>query len=201
MSRLIVISPHLDDAMFSCGSLIAATALVCPVLVVTVCAGIPGEDVLTNLDRAAGFSSSAEAVRERRREDIAACALLGASTLHLPVLDGQYIDEAEPHEKTIRRSVYRVTGFEGTFVAPIGVRHADHVSVADACRARADVLYEELPYRVLWPDRVPALGPVALELPACQAKLAAIIEYRSQLGGTEFGDELRADERYYRNPR
>ncbi|RQN34014.1 PIG-L family deacetylase [Paraburkholderia tropica] len=59
---LFVVSPHLDDAVFGCATLLAAQpgATVC-----TVFAGTPRAPQIQPWDEAAGFSDSSEAMRAR----------------------------------------------------------------------------------------------------------------------------------------
>lgn len=185
MSRLTVVSPHLDDAAFSCGSLIAAVRLVVPVTVVSVFAGLP--------------DGNAGAVEERRREDIAACEILGCEYLHLDVLDGAY--DARPHEErvdSIREALGEIVGLAGVVLGPWGIRHADHVAVAEALTGHIDFVYEELPYRVLWSEYLPhPLPSPMLVLPTSSIKQTAIRCYASQLGGPA-GEALYAAEHYHR---
>lgn len=202
-----MISPHLDDAVFSCGTLIAATAFTQRVLIMTVCAGIPEEDApLASLDAAAGFRSSREAVLARRAEDARAARIIGATVVHLDVLDQQH-DRGDPLDRPARIREELARTFVGdayamrlvTLIAPLGLRHIDHRHVAVACASLADYWYEELPYRVLWPETRPTgLGAPFLELPSCPAKAEAILCYRSQLGDGPPGLELAAPERYHR---
>lgn len=214
---LVVVSPHLDDAVFSCGTLIAATALRQPVTILTVCAGVPrpavqlvgGESLgyVTQLDMAAGFESSVDAMEVRREEDKAAADLLGAQVIHLDVLDGQYDRPDDPSRMTrisvalgleLRR--YQAEAAQDvTVLSPVGIRHADHIAVAAVCASWATLRYEELPYRELWPEERPdGLGAPLLMLPSCPVKEQAILCYRSQLGDGPPGYELRAYERYHR---
>lgn len=201
---LVVVSPHLDDAVFSCGSLLAAQALGNrrPV-VVTVCAGVPEDDgYVTQLDRAAGFASSREAVLARRLEDLAAADLLGYDAVHLDVLDGQY-DRDDPLDRrgAIRSAVVDavadLAAIGWAVIAPLGIRHADHRLVREALDPGADAFYAELPYRVLWPEAMPEVAAPDLVLPTCPAKEAAILCYRSQLGDGPPGQELYAAEHYH----
>lgn len=78
--RVCVVSPHLDDAVFSVGATIYELVQAgLDVTVATVLAGDPS--ALTTLDAPAaraGFTSSAEEAQIRRAEDVRACALLGA---------------------------------------------------------------------------------------------------------------------------
>jgi LmbE family N-acetylglucosaminyl deacetylase len=93
MGSHIYLSPHLDDAVLSCGGLIARQAAGGEsVLVVTVCAGDPGEAPLSELARALHerWGGSASPVGDRRSEDRVACGRLDASVLHLDIPDAIY---------------------------------------------------------------------------------------------------------------
>jgi LmbE family N-acetylglucosaminyl deacetylase len=128
---LTVISPHLDDAVFSCGALLAAAQ---DAVVVTVLAGVPDAPMdLPDWDRAAGFSSVAQAVSQRRREDARGLNLLGARPEWLGFLDGQYGPKhtAEDIMAGLAASPSMQRG--GTVVAPMGLFHSDHVLVGKAC--------------------------------------------------------------------
>ncbi len=93
--RHIVLSPHLDDAALSCGGLIArATAAGERVLVVTVCSGSPAPTTVfspfaQSLHARWGLAPTT-AVAQRRAEDAAALAALGADSLLAPELDAIY---------------------------------------------------------------------------------------------------------------
>ena len=89
----LYLSPHLDDAALSCGGQIAqATRQGRRVLIVTVMAGDPpmeaGNDYIVSLH--ARWELDRDAAAQRRAEDLAACALLGADALHLDVPDCIY---------------------------------------------------------------------------------------------------------------
>ncbi|MFS8976489.1 PIG-L family deacetylase [Cupriavidus necator] len=127
-----VISPHLDDAVFSCGTLLAA---VHAARVVTVFAGVPPADMAApEGDRAAGFATAEQAMLARRREDNHALTMLGAHPVWLDFWGSQYGRPYTPRE--IAAGLQRVlsTQTEGVVVAPLGLFHADHVLVHDACR-------------------------------------------------------------------
>lgn len=128
----LVISPHLDDAVFSLGRMLARLGP--QALVLTVHGG--GSD-------------------ERVREDTQALMLLGCSSARFPAAPDEPIPGMTAGLAALSRE-YR-KGFSQVLV-PLGIYHPDHVAVADACRAvdwrGASVgVYEELPYRVLWPDQ------------------------------------------------
>ncbi len=187
LASVTVISPHLDDGVMSCGQMIAA---VDQTTILTVLSRAPQGRLLTDYDRGCGFSSSREAVRSRQLEDREACKRLSARQRLGGILDGQY----QPvNVDDVREALSALTG---DVVAPLGLRHPDHVAVSDAALNiyRDDVrlwLYEELPYRVLVPEAVPerldalARRGVLLEqdnLPAgaLESKQDAARCYRSQ---------------------
>jgi LmbE family N-acetylglucosaminyl deacetylase len=89
----LYLSPHLDDAVLSCGGRICQqTARGERVLVVTVCAGDPPPEPLSGFAQAMHdrWALPRSAPELRRAEDRAALARLGAAALHLPVPDCIY---------------------------------------------------------------------------------------------------------------
>lgn len=85
-AAVLVLSPHLDDAMFSCSELIRRTRPD----VWTVFAGEPETPVTTSWDLSCGYGDSHALVAQRRQEDQEAFAGTGASIRHLDMLDGVY---------------------------------------------------------------------------------------------------------------
>lgn len=89
----IYLSPHLDDAVFSCGGLIwQQTHNGDPVEIWTLCAGDPPDPVFSPFaqelhDR---WQAGEQGVAERRREDIHACSVVGALPRHFPLPDCIY---------------------------------------------------------------------------------------------------------------
>jgi LmbE family N-acetylglucosaminyl deacetylase len=149
---LLIISPHFDDAVFSCGALLAASpgAVVC-----TVFAGTPPEALVTDWDKQCGFGDAHEAMQARYKEDDAALASLNATSARLPFLDSQY---AASNQSTgdiadaIVQVVQRVK--PGTIVMPLGLFHSDHALTSEAClkawlsdAALPCVAYEDCLYR------------------------------------------------------
>jgi LmbE family N-acetylglucosaminyl deacetylase len=90
--RVVVVSPHLDDAVLSLGGTLAhATQAGADVRVVTVFAGDPSsEDDSAPWDRGCGFRTAGEAARARRQEDRRACAALRCTPHWLPFSSVQY---------------------------------------------------------------------------------------------------------------
>ncbi|HEY9064885.1 MAG TPA: PIG-L family deacetylase [Burkholderiaceae bacterium] len=150
----VVVSPHLDDAVLSAGTWLAAYP---GALVVTVFAGMPHDGgKLTDWDRRAGFASAAEAVAARRAEDRAALAVLQAEPLWLDHVDDQY---AEPHPLEMLvaslRAVLRRHA-PAQVLAPLGLFHRDHVLTQRACvhamqaeGVTALTAYEDAIYRAI----------------------------------------------------
>ncbi|CAB3786915.1 hypothetical protein LMG27177_02103 [Paraburkholderia fynbosensis] len=150
-SPLLVVSPHLDDAVLSCGLLLAAhpAATVC-----TIFTSAPEGDMMTDWDRASGFTGAFEATRARRTEDVRALSVLRASPIHLPFCDAQYLSSPS-HEALV--AALRATFLEvkpATALFPLGLFHSDHTMASDACLAAlrsfkdlAAYAYEDVPYR------------------------------------------------------
>jgi LmbE family N-acetylglucosaminyl deacetylase len=179
----LYLSPHFDDAALSCGGQIALhTAAGQSVLVVTVTAADPPEDfpseTVRSLHRrwtdslaAGGVDSSAAVasmVAQRRAEDNAAFARLGADVLHLPFLDCIYragLDGAPlypgpmdmfgpPHPADEETGQALVEAFAalpaaGRVYLPLGVgHHVDHGATRRAGERvfAAPFYYEDYPY-------------------------------------------------------
>lgn len=129
-TRWLVISPHLDDAVFGCGRLLAQAP---GSIVATVFAGIPAESMpAPPWDREAGFSSANEAMRARRDEDRRALAVLRAQPRWLDFLDDQY-DVPAPDAALFAqlRSLLNEYSDLGV-IAPAGLFHRDHIRVQRA---------------------------------------------------------------------
>jgi LmbE family N-acetylglucosaminyl deacetylase len=218
--RMLAISPHLDDAVFGCGALLATRP---DSVVLTVFAGTPRDEQCTDWDRRCGFANARDAMATRRREDDAALALLKARALRLGFLDSQYGDTPSPAllQDALRETL--ASAAPDRVLVPMGLFHSDHRLVHDATRAAlcgarptrgagmALWVYEDAPYRALrgllqqrlaeWAHE----GLVATPLPAAHGapesalKRQAAQAYRSQLRA--FGAAGRADieqpERYW----
>jgi LmbE family N-acetylglucosaminyl deacetylase len=212
---VVVLSPHLDDAVFSCGQLLAAHR---GSTVITALAGVPAVDAaLGTWDEEVGFASSHEAVLARRSEDTAACSVVSANPVWLDGLDGgQGYDLPPDHDDALAAQI--VAALRGhhelpVFV-PLGVKHDDHVKVARIGRWTATELglevrcYRDLPYGVSNPDALAAamevlevegwlLEPSSEKTGSRRKKEAALRCYASQF--SHFGRaHLLAKEQYFR---
>jgi LmbE family N-acetylglucosaminyl deacetylase len=128
--RLFVVSPHFDDAVFSCGALLAtySDAVVC-----TVFAAAPEQDMQTEWDSLAGFSGAHQSVNARTLEDNRALQVFDAIPVRMPFRDGQYHDSPSISRlaAALEETIYRSTA--NTLLMPLGLNHADHILVYDAC--------------------------------------------------------------------
>lgn len=175
----LYLSPHLDDAVFSCGGRIAQQVRDgFSVTVVTVLAGDPPRERSTfarRLGESAGLSAE-EAVSERRREDLRALEILGAEVIHWPLLDciyrtenGQgrwlYTDlasifgEERAGDPLAEEIVARLAELPETdeLVVPLAVgRHIDHRVVRRAAESlgRELLYWEDFPYVTHWRSRL-----------------------------------------------
>jgi len=196
LERLLVISPHLDDAVFGCGQLLAKRP---GAVVATIFAGVPRRRrAVTPWDRACGFTTAQEAVACRRAEDQAALDVLGARAIWLRFLDSQY--ESTPARESIAAKLRDVVHREipDAVLLPLGLFHTDHELAHDACLdVRRDaasvpcwIAYEDALYRRhrgLLQKRLAGLldeGVIATPIPApagAGRKAEAVRCYRSQL--------------------
>ena len=112
-----ILSPHLDDAVFSLGAAIArATRSGAGVEVVTVFAGDPDASAPSGAwDARSGFRTCGEAIQARRSEDLRACSLLGASTRWLSFADLQY---EQPLRSEVARTLTPILDAASTILAP-----------------------------------------------------------------------------------
>jgi LmbE family N-acetylglucosaminyl deacetylase len=146
---IVILSPHLDDAVLSCWHVLAGPG---ELIVINVFAGVP--TVLTApawWDRYTGATDSAERVRERIEEDRRALALAGRTAVNLDFLDEQYRDGEQPLE-ALTDEIGRRLPRGAVVYAPAAIgNHADHALVRAAAlplRAAGFVvsLYADLPH-------------------------------------------------------
>ncbi|HHY58778.1 MAG TPA: PIG-L family deacetylase [Chloroflexi bacterium] len=204
----IYLAPHLDDAALSCGGQIAnRTRAGQRVLIVTVMAGDPPTDAENDYIRSlhARWELERDVVAQRRAEDIAACALLGADYLHWSIPDCIYrlnpadgapmylsdddiFGDVHPAEQPLVAAIARQLAAlpaHGQCYAPLTVgHHVDHLLVAAAARLALGarlLYYEDYPY-AQQPGKLaavigdPPTGWRPTVVPLTDADLAAKIE-------------------------
>lgn len=217
---LFVVSPHLDDAVFSCGMLLAShpSSVVCTVL-----AGTPEVPQRRQWDIDSGFADSSVALSARLREDDQALASLAAAAVRLPFLDGQY-GEPPPVSRVAAALAEEVRRRPSLLLlVPMGLWHSDHVLVSDACCEMLSMLkrfqclvYEDALYRTIpgaarqrrdaLAERGFCLSPPAnrnleplRKTGAAAAKRRGVCAYRSQLRALAdpYPNDLAEPERYW----
>jgi hypothetical protein len=174
--RLLIVSPHPDDAAFSCAALLAREE---PADLLTVFDGTPQAPRRTVFNALYGFADSTEATTVRRAEDRAALGAGRHRLRSLGLLDAEYLDGPRPaaDAAAIRSAIasWAAEGAGGAVALPAGagcrwgrvrgrlgalpgirvgpVRNADHLYVREAGLAAlgglpgaTPLLYEELPY-------------------------------------------------------
>lgn len=163
--RVVVLSPHLDDAVLS-----AWNVLVRPteVQVVNVCTGAPPPGTPPpRWDRITGADDPVEWMARRVEEDREALALARRDPVNLGFLDSQYRD-GELDAGEVAGGVEPLLDGAAELHAPLGLGgHPDHLAVLAAARELARgrglrlFLYAELPYAVRfgWPHWVTGAAP------------------------------------------
>jgi LmbE family N-acetylglucosaminyl deacetylase len=130
--RIVVVSPHLDDAVLSLGATIAsAVRSGADVEVLSVFCGDPGSAAPPGeWDRKSGFQSEGEASRVRREEDRAACSILGARPRWLPFGDEQY-DQRRDEQQVGTALVAALAGADAVLIPGWPLQNADHLWLND----------------------------------------------------------------------
>ncbi len=221
LARIVVISPHLDDAALGAGQLLTTYP---GSTVITVFAGrppaYPAEP--TDWDALGGFVAGDDIVARRRQEDRSALEILRALPRWLEFSDHQYLassDRPRPEQVAPDLAAAISDVAPSAVFLPMGLANPDHGVTHDAgLLVRAGMLdspgapawfcyedagYKHIPgilaHRVaklfrsgLWPT--PAVVPVQLDT---QAKHSAIFAYKSQVAPLQRDHSL--DERLAAN--
>jgi LmbE family N-acetylglucosaminyl deacetylase len=142
LSRLVIVSPHLDDAVLSCGLLMIAHP---GATVVTVFAGNPPAypTTMRYWDVQGGFGPDDDVMAVRRAEDRAALARLDAVPHHLDFIEHTYNAGNQPVASDViagpLAAAIREQG-PTAVVAPFGLANPDH----DVTHAAAMLVRDEL---------------------------------------------------------
>ncbi len=203
LGRVVIVSPHSDDAVMSLGATIAWAAQAgAKIEILTVFSLITTSSAPTGpWDKSCGFDTEGEASTARREEDRQACRILGATPRWLEF-------GAEPYERRgtdedISYAVQAATeGADLVLIPGYPLLHPDHAYLSElvlrkGVSGRRTVLYTEQPYAythnkspqgsAVAPALAALLGaPIAwtrvrTERAHRQAKLKAVRCYRSQL--------------------
>jgi LmbE family N-acetylglucosaminyl deacetylase len=201
LERIVVVSPHFDDAAMGAGHLLASYPVT---TVVTVMGGRPPAYPTepSEWDALGGFVAGDDVVATRRDEDRAAMAVLGSDYRWLDFPDHQYLaprDRPTPPEVApVLAAVIAELGATAVF-APMGLGNPDHVVVHEAAllarREHHDLAwfcyedhgYKHIPGLLSWrvakllrsgPWATPAIVP---HTPDEDRKRRAILCYASQI--------------------
>ncbi|MFP3853545.1 MAG: PIG-L deacetylase family protein [Anaerolineales bacterium] len=184
MPNAIYLSPHLDDAVFSCGGLIARQVIQGQsVTVLTVCAGDPPPGPLSEFAQELHqrWGDEQEPMETRRQEDLDACSSLEAAVMHLAVPEAIYrvsatgrhlyaseeeiFGDLEPADNLLidqlAEAIDEVSPAGSQLYAPIGIGgHVDHLVVRRAASQleRPVWFYHEFPYAAEGMDLPEDLG-------------------------------------------
>lgn len=214
---ILVISPHFDDAVLSCGKFLSVHP---GSVVLTVMGGSPGSwDLARPWDQeSCRLPLGTDVVALRKEEDREALTLLGCHFRWGDVQDIQYCNDSGLVERSGQVLDVLEEGLAdcepATCLLPLGTKHPDHKEVRRLALLAAQrspgscrwFVYEELPYRPRHPsDYEEALREIrtagwtltsaspVLDSDAAR-KISAVHCYRSQLAAlTEEGRGLEAD--------
>lgn len=177
MGRLIFISPHLDDAVLSCGGLISNFSSKARIEIWTLFCGNPilprSSPLVRWLHGICDVRSASELARIRKKEDERASKILGSHIVHFPFLDCVYrvkdfinplyphscIGEVNPkdHKLVLKISRYlraRIQTNDIVF-APLGIgNHIDHIITKRAVESidhSSVCYYQDVPYAITQP--------------------------------------------------
>jgi LmbE family N-acetylglucosaminyl deacetylase len=213
LDRIAIVSPHLDDAVLSCGRFMAVHP---GVTVVTVFAGNPDAYPTPQRlwDVQSGFGPDDDVMDARRAEDRAALAHLDATPLHLEFVEHTYLPGDQPVAPDVLAPVLVATLREldpTLVIAPFGLANPDHDMTHRACMLARDELggdvswwlyedngYKHIPGMLAW--RVSTLfrrqlwpTPVCPPVDHGGARKAAAVEcYPSQLFALDDDWQIRA---------
>lgn len=170
--RVLAVSPHLDDAVFSAGATLARLADGGHDVTVLTCftGSVPdptGFALACQTDK--GLAPEVDYMALRRAEDRAATGVLGATPVHLPLAEAPHrgYDSApalfagvRPDDVVWQDVLAALQSYEADlWLAPQGLgAHVDHLQVVRAVAAleRATLWWRDAPYALRAPDAAPA---------------------------------------------
>jgi LmbE family N-acetylglucosaminyl deacetylase len=209
LDRIVVVSPHFDDAVLGAAHLLTTYP---GSTVITVLGGRPPAypEEPSDWDACGGFVAGDDVVAARRQEDAAAMEFLDATPVWLEFADHQYLakeDRPEAADVAPALGAALATANPTAVFLPMGLANPDHVVTHDAgLLVRSELVgsgggpawfayedhgYKHIPgmlaWRVtklfkagLWPT--PAVVPIE---PDMKRKEAAIAFYKSQVAPLE----------------
>lgn len=201
--KSLFISAHYDDAVFSCGKLIAIME---EPTVLTIFGGVPkNKKVCTAYDQKSGFADAEDAVLSRRKEDAVALTILGAKQKYFEYIENQY-DEAQDIS-LLKENLVKLSDNYDEIYFPLGMKHPDHEILGSLCREieykdKKIYIYADMPYYVddpeLFADRRKSIKDKSYIYRGGDLgkKMISVACYKSQFPIIN-SYHLMADERYY----
>ena len=201
--RVVAVSPHLDDAAFSVGGALAVLGDAGHDVTVVTCFTGSVEDptgfaLACQTDK--GLAPDVDYMALRRAEDEAALAVLGATAVHLPLLEAPHRGYGSApalfagvlaDDLVWQRLEQQLRPLEAdVLLAPQGLgAHVDHLQVVRAVAAlgRPTAWWRDAPYVLRQPDAAPSPdlpdGLTEVVLPVDRHRRAdACVCYVTQLG-------------------
>lgn len=134
LDRVVILSPHLDDAVLGCGRFMASHP---GVTVVTVYAGAPDRypEPMTHWDSIAGFDPGDDVLAARKREDTLALGELGATARWLDFVEHQYLERSSwiGASDTCDQLETELRALDPTAIfVPFGLANPDHVATYES---------------------------------------------------------------------
>jgi hypothetical protein len=163
-TNVVILSPHLDDAVFSRWHLLESPR---DVQVLNVFAGPPPPGAqLPRWDRITEARDPVTRVLKRIEEDRAALALAGREPTNLPFVEAQYREE-HPTLDEVLPAIREHVAADAEVFAPAGIgNHSAHLLIREAALelardGRTVSFYADIPYATEfgWPAWVSGLDP------------------------------------------
>ena len=160
-----IISPHFDDAVYSCWHQITAASRI-----ITIFAGFPTDEMPSDWDRSTGFNNARVAIESRQAENTDALATTGAAAISMAFKDTVFRQNEQLDASTVASAIKDTASPGATILAPVGFsfsfHHPDHILSREAAKILleegANVLfYADIPYSIEaqrtedWPFRLP----------------------------------------------
>lgn len=189
----VIISPHIDDAVFSCWHLLQEP----DASVVTMFAGVPAKGTKTLWDWICGTADGESMMQKRLQENAAVFDRFGVTFHNLDYLDRQY----RPSKRDIAEmadAILAVADKDSTFFAPLAgskfYRHPDHIAVREVGKRLLDQgrnvsFYVDIPYM-----QTPA-RPTPELLRRMSQRASKIIERQCSATVTEISEQEQAGKR------
>ena len=213
LDRIVIVSPHLDDAVLGCGCFMSSHP---GCTVVTLFAGNPLRypEPMRLWDVQSGFEPGDDVMETRRQEDNAALVVLDASPVHLEFVEHTYNPDDTPVAPDVLAPTLAIAlrELDPTLVlAPFGLANPDHDVTHRACMRVRDQFgdavswwcYEDMGYKHIpgmlawriarlfrqgvWPT--PVCPPVDASI---ERKMRAVACYPTQLLALEDDWQVKA---------